>query len=86
MPEILSVVRSCLTRNQLEENGSLWVRGLLWGELGTSEGIDQLASDVGSHWGTRIDYILGSDTFYDPAGINERYDIYVYPNQNACRL
>ncbi|ORY91203.1 hypothetical protein BCR43DRAFT_498699 [Syncephalastrum racemosum] len=71
MPDILSVVRSCLARNQLIENASLWVRGLRWGELGTSDGIDQLVSDVEQRWDTRIDYILGSDTFYDPADFNK---------------
>ncbi|KAG2180762.1 hypothetical protein INT44_003769 [Umbelopsis vinacea] len=45
---------------------TLWVRELVWGKLG-SHGIDTLLSDIDSQWHEKIDWILGSDTFYDPA-------------------
>ena len=77
IPDILPVVRGCLELNGLHESTeSIWVRGLLWGQVGCdNNGVDQLVNDIEDSWMTPIDYILGSDTFYDPAGM---YIIKIY--------
>ncbi|KAI9485090.1 putative methyltransferase-domain-containing protein [Zychaea mexicana] len=68
IPSILPVVRGCLPLNGLHESAeALWVRELLWGQLGCTNSVDQLVKDIEHNWNTSIDYILGSDTFYDPA-------------------
>ncbi|KAI8145455.1 hypothetical protein BJV82DRAFT_511658, partial [Fennellomyces sp. T-0311] len=65
IPSILPVVRGCLRLNDLDESANaLWIRELVWGETST---VSRLISDVEHQWTTSIDYILGSDTFYDPA-------------------
>ncbi|KAI7853759.1 putative methyltransferase-domain-containing protein [Circinella umbellata] len=68
IPDILPVVRGCLELNNLHESvESIWVRGLLWGRVGCdSNSVDQLVNDIEDSWKTSIDYIIGSDTFYDP--------------------
>ncbi|OAD75792.1 hypothetical protein PHYBLDRAFT_142783 [Phycomyces blakesleeanus NRRL 1555(-)] len=66
LPELLPVIQDCLALNKIKPSeDQLWVRPLVWGELGLN-GIDQLTEEVSCSWDT-IDYILGSDTFYDPA-------------------
>lgn len=73
IPEILPVTRSCISLNGVkEESESLWIRGLLWGELEGETGVKALTASVKQEWNATIDYILGSDTFYDPAGKNAR--------------
>ncbi|KAI8374112.1 putative methyltransferase-domain-containing protein [Radiomyces spectabilis] len=67
LPSALPVIRSCLSCNNIEESDKLWVRPLLWGELGSEHGVDRLVEKVKAQWHTSVDYILGSDTFYDPA-------------------
>ncbi|KAF7721182.1 Methyltransferase-like protein 23 [Apophysomyces ossiformis] len=63
---ILPVIRSELQLNDLKEGKRLQVRELLWGEMGTPPAVDRLVQDVEAE-GRKIDYVLGSDTFYDPA-------------------
>ncbi|KAL1931413.1 hypothetical protein VTP01DRAFT_9555 [Rhizomucor pusillus] len=68
IPGILHVIRSCLLLNGVkEESNSTWIRGLLWGELEGDTGVKSLTASVEQEWRANIDYILGSDTFYDPA-------------------
>ncbi|KAI9277158.1 hypothetical protein BDA99DRAFT_495036 [Phascolomyces articulosus] len=68
IPSILPIVRGCLQLNHLQEStSSLWVRELLWGQVGSNNSVDQLMKEIERLWNTKIDYILGSDTFYDPA-------------------
>ncbi|KAG2224063.1 hypothetical protein INT45_004944, partial [Circinella minor] len=73
IPDILPVVRGCLELNDLRESvESIWVRGLLWGRVGCdSTSVDQLVNDIEDSWKTSIDYIIGSDTFYDPTDFED---------------
>ncbi|KAI8340067.1 hypothetical protein BC941DRAFT_419294 [Chlamydoabsidia padenii] len=78
VPSIIPVARSCLKLNgiittkkddttYLSLTLPLWVRGLEWGDIGSANGIKQLLDDINTQWHHRnIDYIFGSDTFYDP--------------------
>lgn len=86
IPGILHVIRSCLLLNGVkEESNSTWIRGLLWGELEGDTGVKSLTASVEQEWRANIDYILGSDTFYDPAGIKQSFlvllQIYAYRKQ-----
>ncbi|KAI9304989.1 putative methyltransferase-domain-containing protein [Cunninghamella echinulata] len=67
-PSVIQVARSCFTLNNISlPSSSIWIRSLVWGELGTGNSIDQLLEDLTKQWkNKKIDYILGSDTFYDP--------------------
>ncbi|KAI9005487.1 putative methyltransferase-domain-containing protein [Phycomyces nitens] len=66
LPKLLPVIQGCLALNKIEPSDDrLWVCPLIWGEVGLN-GIDWLTEQVNCSWDT-IDYILGSDTFYDPA-------------------
>lgn len=65
IPEILPIVHTCLQRNQIHD---ALVQPLLWGQFGSDTSIDHLIQKVvESQWHTKIDYIIGSDTFYEPA-------------------
>jgi hypothetical protein len=65
IPDILPVVQGCLDLNDIESD--VWVSAIEWGQFGTENSIDQLISRVDAQWATQIDYILGSDTFYEPS-------------------
>lgn len=65
---ILPNIRSSFSLNGRPETESrLWIRELNWGKFG-SQGIDDLVLQVDQQWHCNIDWIIGSDTFYDPAG------------------
>lgn len=65
LPSILPLIQSCFILNDIDQ--ALYdVRELQWGDL---EAAKQMIAAVEKREGNRkIDYILGSDTFYDPAG------------------
>lgn len=65
IPDILPVVQGCLDLNDIESD--VWVSAIEWGQFGTKHSIDQLISRINSKWHSQINYILGSDTFYEPA-------------------
>ncbi|CAG8555115.1 10345_t:CDS:2 [Paraglomus brasilianum] len=45
----------------------IWVRGLTWGEFANDKDcLSVLLDDIETLWGRKIDWLLGSDTFYDP--------------------
>ncbi|KAI9267717.1 putative methyltransferase-domain-containing protein [Helicostylum pulchrum] len=86
MPQILPVIRSCLQRNNIQD---AWVQSLLWGQFGSETSIDYLTDKVESQLQTKIDYILGSDTFYEPAQFENLLVLvsYVIHHHNSkCRL
>lgn len=60
IPEILPVIKSCLELNEIQSN--VWVQALEWGIFGTDTSIDTLITKIDAN----IDYIIGSDTFYEP--------------------
>ncbi|CAO3649724.1 unnamed protein product [Cunninghamella blakesleeana] len=64
-PSVIHVAQSCLTLNHLSTSASsLWVRSLDWGDIND---IDSLLNDISHQWNNnKIDFILGSDTFYEP--------------------
>ncbi|RUS19746.1 hypothetical protein BC937DRAFT_87009 [Endogone sp. FLAS-F59071] len=66
---ILSNIRASFILNDVTpDDGHVWVRELLWGEFGPT-GVDAVVEEIGEKWpGRKIDWILGSDTFYDPKG------------------
>ncbi|OBZ82059.1 Methyltransferase-like protein 23 [Choanephora cucurbitarum] len=64
IPSILPVVKGCLEKNQLNH---IWVQALEWGSMGTDKSIDRLVEQIEITWDTKLDYILGSDTFYEPS-------------------
>lgn len=67
IPAILPVIKGCLDLNQIERD-DVWVRALEWGTFGTSTSIDALMDELQSQQvASRIDYIIGSDTFYEPS-------------------
>jgi hypothetical protein len=65
VPDILPVVQACLDLNDIESD--VWVNAIEWGQFGTENSIDRLINRVDTEWHTQIDYILGSDTFYEPS-------------------
>jgi hypothetical protein len=65
IPEILPVIHGCLQLNEI--NTDVLVRAIEWGKFGSETSIDILAKQVENDWHTKIDYILGSDTFYEPS-------------------
>ncbi|KAI7906333.1 uncharacterized protein BX663DRAFT_496061 [Cokeromyces recurvatus] len=69
MPNILPVIEGCLQLNCLKDDiGRIWVRALEWGKFNTDTSIDRLLQTVESKWPkTKIDFIFGSDTFYEPS-------------------
>ncbi|KAG1503166.1 hypothetical protein G6F46_008773 [Rhizopus delemar] len=63
---ILPVIHDCLRLNGIQE--TVWVEALEWGQFGSPKSIDYLIRHtVQAEWDTKIDYIIGSDTFYDPS-------------------
>ncbi|CAO3635159.1 unnamed protein product [Mucor hiemalis] len=60
IPEILPVIKSCLELNEIQSD--VWVQALEWGIFGTDTSIDTLITKIDG----KIDYIIGSDTFYEP--------------------
>ncbi|KAF1805881.1 putative methyltransferase-domain-containing protein [Mucor lusitanicus] len=64
IPEILPVVRNCIRLNELHES---WIQAIKWGQFGSESSIDTLLDRVKKERNTTIDYILGSDTFYEPS-------------------
>lgn len=86
IPSIIPVARACLKLNGIDtipinnkdtfESSTMppvWVRGLEWGDIESANGVKQLLEDMDARWDHRkLDYILGSDTFYEPSGKGER--------------
>lgn len=64
IPEILPVVRSCITLNDMH---GAWIQAIEWGQFGAENSVDTLIDRVEKERNTKIDYILGSDTFYEPS-------------------
>ncbi|KAK4518408.1 uncharacterized protein ATC70_008625 [Mucor velutinosus] len=64
IPEILPVVRSCIRLNDIH---GTWIQAIKWGQFGSECSIDALLDRVEKERNTKIDYILGSDTFYEPS-------------------
>lgn len=61
IPAILPVIKGCLDLNQIQSD-VVSVRALEWG-TGTSTSIDTWIDELPS----QLDYIIGSDTFYEPS-------------------
>ncbi|KAI7867134.1 hypothetical protein BDF14DRAFT_1805945 [Spinellus fusiger] len=89
LPSILPVIHACLDQNALcPDPQKLWVCGLVWGETGSENSIDQLIAHVSSQRGM-IDYILGSDTFYDPSDFEKLIMVVAYVmhrHNKQCRF
>ncbi|KAI7897189.1 uncharacterized protein EV154DRAFT_410186, partial [Mucor mucedo] len=86
IPEILPVVHACLERNKVTD---VWVNAVVWDKLGTDTSIDYLTNKVETEWRTKIDYIIGSDTFYEPSQFENLLVLvsYVVYNHNPkCRF
>ncbi|GAB5588102.1 hypothetical protein Unana1_03002 [Umbelopsis nana] len=67
MAYIIPNIQAAFKLNEMPESQHrLWIQDLLWGKFG-AHGIDELAQQVDRQWHRKIDWILGSDTFYDPA-------------------
>ncbi|KAI9470640.1 MAG: putative methyltransferase-domain-containing protein [Benjaminiella poitrasii] len=68
-PNIIPIICDCLQLNKL--NGctdKIRVQALEWGKFNENTSIDRLIDDFKNDWpNTRIDFILGSDTFYEPS-------------------
>ena len=62
IPDIIPVVKDCLSLNQIT-NKNIWINAIEWGSFGTENSIDTLIAKL-DH---KMDYILGSDTFYEPS-------------------
>ncbi|KAI8581647.1 hypothetical protein K450DRAFT_230516 [Umbelopsis ramanniana AG] len=65
-PILPNIIANCDLNGIPQLGSTLWVRELAWGTFG-SHGIDSLLNDIDTQWHEKIDWILGSDTFYDPA-------------------
>ncbi|KAI8991044.1 hypothetical protein BDF20DRAFT_18563 [Mycotypha africana] len=63
----LPVIQGCVDLNTLEI--PVHIQALNWGTFGTAEdSIDTFVQNtVEAKWNTKIDYIIGSDTFYEPS-------------------
>ncbi|ORE09654.1 hypothetical protein BCV72DRAFT_55278, partial [Rhizopus microsporus var. microsporus] len=62
---IVPAMQQCLELNQVSDN--VWIGALEWGQFGTPNSIDYLIQHtIQTEWDSSIDYIIGSDTFYDP--------------------
>jgi hypothetical protein len=46
----------------------VWLKPLEWSQFKTENSIEGLLAQVRSDWKGEIDYIIGSDTFYEPSG------------------
>ncbi|KAL7328458.1 hypothetical protein PS15p_206727 [Mucor circinelloides] len=64
IPEILPVVRNCIMLNDIH---GAWIQAIEWGQFGAENSVDTLIDRVEKERNTKIDYILGSDTFYEPS-------------------
>ncbi|KAI8079096.1 putative methyltransferase-domain-containing protein [Gilbertella persicaria] len=62
IPSILPVIQGCVQRNHTDKD--IWIEPIEWG---ARDSIDHLTKRVETEWDTKIDYILGSDTFYEPS-------------------
>ncbi|CAG8446592.1 8213_t:CDS:2 [Funneliformis caledonium] len=62
-PQVLENMRDTVRLNNLKTRNNIWIRGLMWGDFG--DGLFQLLTDVDQS-NRKVDWILGSDTFYDP--------------------
>ncbi|KAI8983007.1 putative methyltransferase-domain-containing protein [Pilobolus umbonatus] len=68
IPAIIPVIHENLTLNEISvSDDQVWVAPLLWGCLGDTTSIDHVTNTVEREWKTRIDYVIGSDTFYEPS-------------------
>jgi hypothetical protein len=72
VPQILENIREAAKLNNLTRN-NVWIKGLMWGDFSDNEqledgdGLFQLLNGI-EQSNRKIDWILGSDTFYDPKG------------------
>jgi hypothetical protein len=85
IPSIIPVARACFKLNGIDTTPTnakdaflsstmppIWIRGLEWGDIVSTSGLKQLLDDIDTRWDHRkLDYIFGSDTFYDPPGKGE---------------
>jgi len=56
----------------------IWVRGLTWGEFANDKDcLPVLLDDIETLWSRKIDWLLGSDTFYDPKGTSLLFETIV---------
>ncbi|KAI9280463.1 putative methyltransferase-domain-containing protein [Sporodiniella umbellata] len=62
---ILPIVHDCLKLNNVHQEAL--VSALEWGSFGTPQSIDYLIKNTVKNKNTVIDYIIGSDTFYEPS-------------------
>lgn len=76
IPEILPIIHRCLQLNQVDKD--TYVNAIEWGKLGNETSIDYVTAKVENEWSTRIDYILGSDTFYDPSRKFAKWFLFVW--------
>ena len=72
-PQILENIQEAAKLNNLQTRNNVWIRGLTWGDFsdksyleGNSE-LFKLLDDIEKS-NKKIDWILGSDTFYDSKG------------------
>jgi hypothetical protein len=65
IPEILPIIEGCLKLNRIDQD--IWVKAIEWGTFGTESSIDHLTKQVETELNASIDYIIGSDTFYEPS-------------------
>ncbi|KAI9318204.1 hypothetical protein BX666DRAFT_2026612 [Dichotomocladium elegans] len=62
--DILATIRECLELNGIHQGAAAMVCELRWGDL---DSITHMLGKMSVTWPlARLDYILGSDTFYDP--------------------
>ncbi|KAI8347665.1 putative methyltransferase-domain-containing protein [Blakeslea trispora] len=66
IPSILPVIQGCLEKNQLSQD-NIWIQALEWDAMSTDKSIDTLVEQIQRCWNTKVDYIIGSDTFYEPS-------------------
>lgn len=74
VPQILENIREIAKLNNLLSRNNIWIKGLMWGDFSDNDhqlesggGLFQLLNDIEKS-NRKIDWILGSDTFYDPKG------------------
>ncbi|CAB4489402.1 hypothetical protein RhiirA5_486377 [Rhizophagus irregularis] len=72
VPQILENIREIAKLNNLLSRNNIWIKGLMWGDFSDNDhqlesggGLFQLLNDIEKS-NRKIDWILGSDTFYDP--------------------
>jgi hypothetical protein len=63
------VSEACLSLNGIQhDTENVWLKPLEWSQFKTENSIEGLLAQVKSDWKGEIDYIIGSDTFYEPSG------------------